>query len=207
MFVKDKTQYKEAKKDFVPKADIFLGTCRPYDMIYFNDNRKQLFIYNSDILKWKKCQLINYDDIFKVVPIGEFKDKKGHPLLRSAVGATLAGDVGAVVGALTTKNKSKGIITKLQFDIYLKDKSIIKENLISPYLPTKVNSSTGKQALKDFDNWKSKFSEIMNLSKLESSQNSQTDEVEQLKQLKSLVDQGVITQDEFEAKKKKILGI
>ena len=32
-------------------------------------------------------------------------------------------------------------------------------------------------------------------------------EVEQLKQLKSLVDQGIITQDEFETKKKKILGI
>lgn len=200
MLVQSKEQYKELKKKFVPKMDALIGTNRSYPTMYFDDDLRQIFTYSN--WGWKKSEIINYDEIEKIVAINDLTDKKGHPLIKAAAGGILLGGIGAVLGAMTGKDKTNGIINKLELDLYLKDNSVFHLVLIDPSLPQKTTSSTGKQAITDFDNWKAKIEEIINLNKMDSSNG-----INDLKQLKQLADDGVITQEEFEAKKKQILRI
>lgn len=204
MLVQSKEQYKEYKKKFVPKMDAIFGTNRPYPVMYFNDELRQIFTYSN--WGWKKSEIINYDDIIKLVTINDLTDKKGHPLIKAAAGGALIGGIGAILGAMSGGTKTKGLINKLELDLYLKDKTVFHLNLVDPSLPQKTTSDTGKTAIADFDNWKVKIDEIINLNELNSKENS-NDNINDLKQLKQLADDGVITQDEFEAKKKQILGL
>lgn len=201
MKLQSKKQYKELKKQFVPKMDAIMGTNRSYPTLYFNDELRQIFKFSE--WSWKKCEIINYDDIVKFVPINDLTDKKGHPLINAVAGGALLGGIGAVLGAVTGKGKTKGIINKLELDLYLKDESIFREVLIEPSAPQKTTGIIGKQAIVDFDNWKAKINEIMNLKEI----NTDSNGVNDLKQLKQLADDGIITQEEFEAKKKQILGL
>lgn len=65
------------------------------------------------------------------------------------------------------KVKTNGIINSLELDLYLKNKSIF--HLADSSLSQKTTSSTGKQAITDFDNWKVNIKEIINLNKIDKS--------------------------------------
>lgn len=157
--------------------------------------------------------IIKFKDIesFDLVEDGETVTKGG--IKRAIVGGALFGRTGAVVGALTA-NKKKEYCNTLQIQIIERDKT--KPTIRIPYISrrTQVDSA-------EYDNSLTMASLVMN--KLQTIYNeyqshsmgsgeSETDInslslVEKMNQYKELLDSGIITQEEFDRKKKELLDL
>ncbi|WP_143787313.1 SHOCT domain-containing protein, partial [Oenococcus oeni] len=131
--------------------------------------------------------------------------KKHHGITRAVVGGALTGGTGAVVGAVTG-GKQFSVVNKLAIQIFFKNNKDYQELFINKKM--KTDSSQYKKIQEDFNRLSSKLDMIISTNstadiKSPSSSNNPDD----LIKFKSLLDQGMITQEEFEAKKKEILGL
>lgn len=135
--------------------------------------------------------------------------KKGG-LGKAAVGGALFGGVGAVVGGSTGSKKTKQVCEKLNIKITLKNMNNPIQYIHLINSPTKKDSmiyksiySTAQECLASLqvmcDSVQANAPVESNVSGL-----SQADELLKFKQL---LDSGVITQEEFDAKKKQLLGL
>lgn len=159
---------------------------------------------NKKILINKK--IYNYNEIidFELLEDGESIAKGG--LGRALVGGALFGGVGAIVGGITGGKKSKPICNSLKVKITIND-----INNPTVYVNF-INTSTKKSSIiyrTEFDLAQKCLSTLQlivngNQEVKETPIGSDADEI--LK-FKNLLDQGIISQEEFEAKKKQLLGI
>lgn len=135
------------------------------------------------------------------------KGKKGHPIMRAVVGNALMGSTGAVIGTLTnddqrhyTTEKGRRILT-----IYFKDDNgeIIKDEF-------KCNTD------EEYIKLETVVMKIFKQGEEEESNNVveniqqpvvQTSVADEIKKYKELLDIGAITQEEFDGKKKQLLGL
>lgn len=134
---------------------------------------------------------------------------------RAAVGAVAFGGVGAVVGAVTGKKTTKKKITQLILKINLNDSTM--PCVMIPYItsPTKTTSKEYKEAFNEAHQVLSMLALIVEQSKhldltpitTTNVQIVQENSLEQIKKLKDLLDIGAITQEEFDLKKKQLLGL
>ena len=136
-------------------------------------------------------------------------------LTRAVVGGVLFGGIGAVVGGLTGKRESKSVINDIVVKISAKDK--YRRNTI---IQISVKNSTVKRDSLVYRAYKQQAEQLLNvLAKMTDIANedaaakefpsaapvvSGADEILKYKQL---LDMGVISSEEFEAKKKQILGL
>ena len=155
-----------------------------------------------------KEEFHKFEDVmsYEVIEDGEVTSSGG--LGRAAVGAVAFGGVGAVVGAVTGKKKEKKTVNKL--DILLRLDSTVFPTVRIPLIivKTKTSSTAYKKALNDCENIISIFEAQKrhnNVKKEE--ENISADRTQELRNYKQLLDDNIITQEEFEAKKKEILGI
>ncbi|RGD73853.1 SHOCT domain-containing protein [Anaerofustis stercorihominis] len=198
MFKKAMSDFAQGMKEGVKES--FTATEKPTEN-YMNagdltvdiDNKKFKFIYPN---KWYNYEdLINYELMEGKTKI-KSKSKKGiiSTVGRATAGFMVAGPVGSVVGAGTGKKKGK---------------SVSKTNLI---LRISINDEKNPSQKIKCKNEK-RASDIMSLLDLIlNNQNVQEQEepnnpMEQIKQLKELFDIGAITQEEFDTKKKELLGL
>ncbi|WP_416323112.1 SHOCT domain-containing protein [[Clostridium] innocuum] len=152
-------------------------------------------------------QIIDYE----ILEDGESIAKGG--LGRAIAGGILLGGVGAVVGGVTGGKKTKGICKSLQIRIGLKE--AVDENiyikLITSETKTKSFLYKGNISIaNDIINILSKIAddnELLQNSKTSSSIQTDLDPYEELKKAKELLDLGIITQEEFEIKKNKLLSL
>lgn len=136
---------------------------------------------------------------------------------RAIVGGVLAGGAGAIVGANTAKTKVKSFIVV-----------IYQDSLDLPQIPLTLISNETKKEHVDYKNANLFSSQVTASIKvlLHRQQNDQTpsgsptqessgtinkaaaktDNIEAIKKYKELLDMGIITQEEFEAKKKQLLA-
>lgn len=129
------------------------------------------------------------------------------------VGGAVFGGAGAVAGSVAGKKKTKKVIENMLLRIDLNDFGF--PCVIVPYITksTKVNSNDYKKALGAAQETISCLDLIIkqvdSFSQNEQQHNKNHNEspIEQVKQLKELADIGAITAEEFEAKKKQLLGI
>lgn len=195
---------------------------------------KDLFYMDADSKKWY-MKYDGSDMIREMSFIFDFKELVNYELLedgvssysgglgRAAVGALTFGAAGAIVGGITGKKTQKTVCNKLQLKISTKnnDRPIIFLSLIAS--SAKTNSFSYKNAMLQAQQILSYLDIInsINSSELieqvpqinevpvikelsESSYKSLSDEV--LK-LKDLLDQGIITEDEFKAMKAKLVSL
>lgn len=189
----------------------FEPTIKIGNYFYINEKTKKWSIPEGLFLK-KVKRVHSYSDIvnYELIEDGNSISKGG--VGRALVGGALFGGVGAIVGGVTG-HKHKSTCTKLQIRITLNDFNSPVEYI------TLINSETKKSSLiysSAYDIAKkiiSMLEIICNSSKpvenriVENVVVGKKDEVEEVLKYKSLLDQGIITKEEFEAKKRKIMGI
>jgi hypothetical protein len=148
-----------------------------------------------------KLQVISFDRIVgsEFVENGEVV-KKGW-LGRSIVGGTIAGGAGAVIGAMTRGSNST--VSSLNLKIITDDAINPLYELPFITIQTDRNSSTYERMYKIAEEL---YATIVSIEKTKSPSESKIDTVTELKRYKELLDEGIITQEEFEEKKKALLN-
>lgn len=162
------------------------------------DKKNKLIIWCKDKLTYGKY---NFSDVASFTPIDKGHGEiKKHGITRSLVGATLAGPLGAIVGAVTG-GKNFEFIDQLSIDITFNDNNHVLMEFIKQ--PNKAKRL--KNELESFAEACSILDKIT--SERENNAITTDNGINDLKKLKELADNGIITQEEFEAKKKQILGL
>lgn len=180
-----------------------------------DDDSKQWAISKGLFSPLSSCAPYRYSDIvdFELLEDGSSVSKGG--LGRAVVGYALFGGVGAIVGGVTGKKKAKQTCTSLMIKITLNDTRHPTE-----YIKL-ITSSTPKDGFVYKSEYKS-AQEIMSLLQLivNSQQhsavvpqqhtvvvNQAASAADEIRRYKALMDDGIISQEEFEAKKRKLLGL
>lgn len=182
---------------------LFKPTKKVDKYIGFDENNKLWKIDASNVI-------FEYNEIisFELLEDGDIISKGG---LGSAIaGGALFGGVGAIVGGVTGSKKSKVEVRELGINIFTRNDMCPKVyiNLLKTG-PVK----SGGMIYNGYKNSAQKIIAELTLVtdslKNENSQGSQTafSEADEIAKFKKLFDDGVITQEEFETKKKQLLGL
>lgn len=174
--------------------------------ILFNDKDQALLIKKS-ALQNRAQNIIKYNEIESYTPIFlGGKIKKHHGITRAVVGGFLAGPIGALVG-VGTGGKEWESINRLGIELFLKDNRIVKYDLIST--ETKIDSLTGKTSFDQYNHLVSKLDSILSSHSkdiLSVRENSTDSTVNDIRKYKELLDEGIISQQEFDEKKADLLN-
>lgn len=187
----------------------FTPTKKISNFVEFDDTQKKWVILSGLFGKRDKSTVYNYSDIvdFELLEDGESISQGG--LGRALVGGALFGGVGAIVGGVTGKRKNKATCNSLKIKVTLND---INNPVV--YI-TFLNTQTKKDGFV----YKNLFKEAHEcLSVLQLICDNQSDSqniinvagnsaADEIKKFKSLLDEGIITQEEFDAKKKELLKL
>lgn len=196
---------KEANED---ELNAFNATKKIGSMLHIDENQKKWIIPDGFTGKVKKAKVYDYSDIvdFELLEDGESITKGG--LGRAAVGGVLFGGVGAIVGGATGKKKSKPVCTNLKIKITLNDMKnpVVYLNFISS--ETKKDSLIYKNMYNTAQECLSTLQLICNSVEAPAENSDKTiSSADEILKFKNLLDSGVISQEEFEAKKKQLLGL
>lgn len=129
---------------------------------------------------------------------------------RTVFGAAVAGPVGGLLGSLTAKRKTKKSIDSLALQITTSD--FYFPSVMITYINTETKSKSSKY-LKEMSKAKETMAcldiifKTQVSSEVQQNYSNQSNPYEEVKKVKELLDMGIITQDEFELKKKEILGL
>lgn len=188
--------------------ETFNATKKIGTYIEFDDNNKKWLIPDGFNGKKKNPKVYNYKDIieFELLEDGDSITKGG--LGRAIAGGVLLGGVGAVVGGVTGKKKTKSIVNSLQIKITLND--INNPTIYIPLIhsKTKTSSFIYKTSYKFAQEILSTLSVITENSEIDANvNNSSYSAADEILKFKKLLDNGIITNDEFNIKKKELLGL
>lgn len=154
-----------------------------------------------------------YDNLlsFELLEDGQSVTKGG--LGRAVVGGLLFGGVGAIVGGVTGGKKSKGICNSMKLRVSLKNAHtdvvyinfIMTETKTSSFIYKGAQDSAQKciTALETINDVNQNSSHI----EYANSGVQSVSAADEIVKFKALLDQGIITQAEFDAKKKELLGL
>ena len=190
------------------KYSNFKPTINLHDLLEVDEKNKLLatLSYPFPLFSTKQIKSYNifsYEDIISYNVIEDnnsiTKGGKGQAL----TGGLLFGNVGAVVGGTTAKRTTKKVVTDLKIKINLKSQlQPIYINLIdSPTYNYLYFYSICEEITSTLENIINQNKSNINDIKQESSG------ADELRKFKQLLDDGIITKEEFENKKKQILGL
>ncbi len=184
--------------------------------IFRADEEKRLWYYTLS-KNPKSALVLRYDEIadYELVENGETVSKGG---LGSAVaGGLLFGDVGAVVGGITGKKKGEQIITSMCIRASLSNKYV---NTLTFYImpagtKAKTDSILYQSYKKEANDVISFFDSLVHQAQKDMHQqlvnnahtNAAQSVADEILKFKNLMDQGIITTEEFEAKKRQLLNL
>lgn len=176
-------------------------------MLSFDDNTQTFVIHKSR----KQQDLYHYNQIvdFELLEDGETVTKGG--LGRAAVGGLLFGGIGAIVGGVTGGKKSKGVCKSLQIKITFRNSPKQTEYLSFIATETKTSSIIYKNAYKSAQDALSALQLAVDKLPAPSVETPVMQQAvsgaDEILKYKSLLDAGIITEEEFNAKKAQILGL
>lgn len=179
--------------------------------IFRYDERKNQFaittkrnIFTGEI---KDFETYNSSDIlaFELLEDGNSISKGG--VGRAIVGGALFGGIGAIVGGVTG-HKQKGTCSTMQIKITMNNlkNPIIYINLISSEI--RKDNILYKDAMQNAQEILSILNIICQSNySSENEDNNSNSKFAEVKEYKQLLDEGIITQDEYDAKRKELLGL
>ena len=201
-------KYQEAAQAF----EVFTPTKKIANIMEIDENKRQIIFHTGYFGGRGNAKVYNYEDImtFELLEDGSSVTKGG--LGRAVAGGLLFGGVGAIVGGITGGKKSKGICNSLKLKITVNDISnpAVYVNLINT--ATKTKSLTYKILYKSAQDALSTLQIICDTIESEkastiTTQGNSPSAADEILKFKKLLDEGVITQEEFDAKKKQLLGL
>ena len=185
----------------------FHATKKVGDYIYFDDNGKKFAIPQMGRSgAVKDLQIFDYSDMldYELLEDGNSVSKGG--IGRAIVGGALFGGVGAIVGG-STGHKRKGTCSKLQVKITINsmDDPVIYLNFI--VTETKKDGSVYKQQYALAQEALSALAIIAQSNAAAAEGRGGISAADEILKFKQLLDSGIITQEEFDLKKKQLLGL
>ncbi|WP_273751786.1 SHOCT domain-containing protein [Leuconostoc mesenteroides] len=175
---------------------------------FYFDNQDKRILIDKTLLD--RHHLYKYSDLISYNPTTlQGSIEKHHGLTRAAVGGVMFGGAGAIVGAATGHKKFSSV-SKMYITVSFSDGLSKKINFISA--DTKTNSLTYITAEKSFNAFIGILDSIIADNEKDKSVPSigtknVSDIENELISLKKLLDAGIITKEDFESKKKMLLGI
>lgn len=139
------------------------------------------------------------------------KTSRGSQLGGAIVGGVLLGGVGAVIGSLSGITKTEEKIKKIQLKIVVKDTHAPNHyvSFLDSEKELENDNSRLQSAVEKVNHWNSIISVLINKSDEKVKDDSSTRSVsaaDELLKLSELLKQGLITQDEFDKQKLKLLS-
>lgn len=185
---------------------------------YFDDRKREVaFVQRQQISpKRENYVVISYKNIIGYEVLDDGRTVHSGGLGRAVVGGVLAGGAGAVVGAVTGR-KTKDMSENMRIKITVKNMS--KPAFYVPVLTGKYKKSGSfyRQAEREAHDICAKLDSVLSdntqreerrLSSASPAKNDQPlDAFEIVRKFKALADEGVISQAQFETKKKELLGL
>lgn len=152
-------------------------------------------------INWNGKNIIN-NVISSTDTVSSGKSKKTGRVIGAAIGTIIAPGLGTVIGAAhgtgNKKNDSNSKSTTYTHHIF-------KEEVSDIELTVRYND--GKEEFLEFQCYEEQAIILLSLMDEEVQHNKISDPYEEIKKLKELVDIGIITQEEFDTKKKQLLGL
>ncbi|MDF2591987.1 MAG: hypothetical protein K0S75_1453 [Clostridia bacterium] len=194
------------------ELEAFIPTKKISNLMEINEETKQWLVHTGILGGRGNTTVYKYEDIidFELLEDGTSVSKGG--IGRAVAGGLLFGGVGAIVGGATGKRNTKGICNSLKIKITVNNMSnpTVYINMITT--PTKKDSFTYKTFYNAAQECLSALQLICSNVEAEhatsaaqqANSNSAADEI--LK-FKGLLDSGIITEEQFEDKKKQLLGL
>ena len=204
--------YLEQVHDLRMRIDNFSPTYRLKARVQFDDDTETLMLEEED---WTKTQFIKYNQIvdFELLENGGSLAKGG--VGRAVVGGMLFGSTGAIVGSTTRKQKKlcESLCIKLTLKEFEEPSYYI--NFIEK--PVDVGSEYYKDVVKKAQDMMSKLQLIASSmsapvqedtgKNMDGNAEANADPIAEIRGYKALYDEGILTEEEFQQKKKQILGI
>lgn len=193
-----------APEDWTPTKSV--GTFFQVDEEY-----KFILIPEAGLFGPKGYNLYSYNDILEVELIEDNHTITKGGLVTAAAGGLAFGGFGAVAGSVIGKKTSKKVVNSLSIKITTKSISnpICYIKIITT--PTKTSSFFYKTYAKNAQEILSIFSIILNEvaqdSKAEAEVATPISASDEIRKFKALLDDGIITSEEFESKKRQLLGL
>ena len=205
-------RYLEQVHDLRMRIDNFSPTYRLKARVQFDDDTETLMLEEED---WTKTQFIKYNQIvdFELLENGGSLAKGG--VGRAVVGGMLFGSTGAIVGSTTRKQKKlcESLCIKLTLKAFEEPSYYI--NFIEK--PVDVGSEYYKDVVKKAQDMMSKLQLIASSmsapvqedtgKNMDGNAEANADPIAEIRGYKALYDEGILTEEEFQQKKKQILGI
>lgn len=170
--------------------------------LMFIDEINKCFKIGNDIFDY--ANLLSYE----LLEDGQTITKGG--LGRAVAGGLLFGGVGAIVGGVTGGKKTKGVCTSMKIRITLKNAHTDTVYITLINTETKTNGFIYKTMQSSAQLCISALDIIADQNSTEEMSNLESETVssaDEILKFKNLLDAGIITQEEFEAKKKQLLGL
>ena len=169
-----------------------------------------MLLAKQDQLKFNSSHytVFNYNQIVDFELLEDGNSIASGGLGRAIVGGIAFGGVGAIVGGVTGKKKSKDTCTSLQIKLTVKDyySPTFYITLISSEF--KKSSLVYKQNEKIAQDIVSKLQVITSVPTEQSGNVALSNDVtEQIRKFKRLLDDGLISQEEYDLKKKELLSL
>lgn len=194
----------EKYQSFKPEKTIELATLRSltkFEEIQFNSESKEFAIVRKS-----KIELYKYNELvgFELLKDG-FSVTKGG-LGMAAVGAVTFGAAGAIVGGITGGKKTKNVAESLRIKLTLNSISnpVIYLDFIST--PSKESSPAYRAACDKAQLCLSLLQLVCNENERWTSTSKEFSSADEILKFKELFDKGIISKEEFEAKKKELLA-
>lgn len=165
-----------------------------------------------------KFNVYTFDELnsYELLENGSSVMSGGLGIGRAVVGGVLAGGVGAVLGGVTKKKKQKNQVDSLKIMVTFKDRS--PQSVTLDYIKKKQDKDKkyektlmkAKETMAGFDYIVSELG-VDRHDELVGSVNRQQEQpitsADEIRKYKELLDEGIISQKEFDAKKKSLLGL
>ena len=185
----------------IPMVNSFKAT-KSIGSLMFIDEINKCFKIGNDIFDY--ANLLSYE----LLEDGQTITKGG--LGRAVAGGLLFGGVGAIVGGVTGGKKTKGVCTSMKIRITLKNAHTDTVYITLINTETKTNGFIYKTMQSSAQLCISALDIIADQNSTEEMSNLESETVssaDEILKFKNLLDAGIITQEEFEAKKKQHLGL
>lgn len=177
--------------------------------LHVDEDQKKWYIPDGSGGKVKHPHIHQYSDIMSYELLEDGSSVSSGGVGRALVGGALFGGVGAIVGGSTGKKHAKGVCEKLEIKITLNDMSHPVEYICFIESSLKKDGFIYKAIYPRAQECLSVLQLMCDSVKVpaQSDASSIPSSADEIMKFKSLLDSGAITQEEYDAKKKQLLGI
>lgn len=183
--------------------------------MWIDEVNQLIMVSTKDMMKPK--YLLRFDNIISFSIVQDNKEVlKKSGVKRAIAGGILFGPTGAIVGAITGSEKAVNYVSNLWIKIDLDGKDTERNFVNIPLIVarrTATNSDKYKSVATSVERIIEFLSDITesedeeSIEIIEKTQMNNDDEFEKIKRYKDLLDQGILTQDEFDKKKQELLKL